>query len=688
MDLTTNIRFSPKILARLGEELNQSPSQGIVELVKNAYDADAPDCTVELSEVSKPGGSIRISDRGCGMDVGTIQNYWLVLGSSPKTEVEVTPLGRRVAGSKGLGRLSALRLGTVASLTSVEHTDLNSKYSITIDWGELDKANAVEDVDLKIHTTRQVEPMNSGSQICIRNLRDALNKNEVRRLARSLLLLSDPFDNTSAFKAKLISDEYQELSQLVRNSYFSACEFHMCAVVSEDGRASAITKDWRGDPLYTAAHDDLGKKKVNQPYLCPPTTFEIWIFLRSSSSYSTRNVSASEVNRWLDEFGGVHIYKNELRVSPYGDKGNDWLGINLLRAINPELRPSTNTCIGRIVVLDANNRLKQKTDRSGFIENESFFEIQRFAIDSLEWLAKRRIEERDKKRRTDRKESEDKTTKEKKVISDAIESIEGDSKILVKAAFEKHEIQQARLIRNLKKEVQLYRTLSTAGITTAVFAHESTNNPIKLIAQSIRTISHRAKNLFSAAYDDNFAKPVERILSSLETLRVLGNVTLSLISFDKRRATRVDIHEILKDIKELYDPFLLDRKTDMVLDFCPGKPYLRGSVAAFESIVTNLINNSLVSFDRVSPKDRKIVVSTKLVGDTLELFVKDNGSGITDIRLEDIWLPGETTRTNGTGLGMTIVKDAVEDLSGEVEAVAKGELGGAEIHITLPIIGA
>ena len=687
MDLKTNIRFSPKILARLGEELNQSPSQGIVELVKNAYDADAPDCTVELSEVSKPGGTIRISDKGCGMGVGTIKNYWLVLGSSPKTEVEVTPLGRRVAGSKGLGRLSALRLGTVASLTSVEHTDLNSKHSITIDWGELDKANAVEDVDLKINTTRHVEPMNCGSQISIHNLREALNKNEVRRLARSLLLLSDPFDNTSAFKAKLISDEYQELSQLVEKSYFSACEFHMSAVVSEDGRALAITKDWRGDPLYTAAHDDFGKKKVNQPYGCPPTTFDIWIFLRSTSSYSTRNVSAAEVNRWLDEFGGVHIYKNELRVSPYGDKGNDWLGMNLLRAKNPELRPSTNTCIGRIVVLDANNHLTQKTDRSGFIENESFFEIQRFATDSLEWLAKRRIEERDKKRRTGRKESEDKTTKEKKVISDAIESIEGDSKILVKAAFEKHEIQQARLIRNLKKEVQLYRTLSTAGITTAVFAHESTNHPIKLIAQSIRTISRRAKKLFSAAYDDNFAKPVERILSSLETLRVLGNVTLSLISFDKRRATRVDIHDILKNIKDLYDPFLSDRKTELVLDFCSGKPYLRGSVAAFESIVTNLINNSLVSFDSVNPKDRKIVVGTKVVDDNLELLVKDNGSGITDIRLEDIWLPGETTRTNGTGLGMTIVKDTVEDLSGKVQVVAKGELGGAEIRITLPIIG-
>lgn len=685
MDRTATIKFSPKILARLGEELNQSPSQGIVELVKNAYDADAPDCTVELRGVSKPGGTIRISDRGNGMDVDTIENYWLVLGNSPKTGVEVTPRGRRVAGSKGLGRLSALRLGKVASLTSVEHKDLESKHRITIDWDELDKASAVEDVNLNIISTRNTQPLTSGSQIFIQNLRESLNQHEVRGLARSLILLSDPFNDKSAFKVKLVSAEYEELSQLVEQSYFSACEFHMTATINEEGKASAMAKDWRGDTLYTAGHNDFGAKE-NSSYVCPPATFDIWIFLLSSGSYSTRRVSVSEVKNWLKEFGGVHFYQNDLRVSPYGDQGNDWLGMNLLRAKNPELRPSTNTSIGKIVVRDVNNHLIQKTDRSGFIENESFLDIQRFATDSLEWLAKRRIEEREKKRRTARKVSEDKTNREKKVVADAIESIEGNTKTLVKTAFEKHERQQQKLIRNLKKEIQLYRTLSTVGITTAVFAHEL-NHPIKLISQSIRTIRLRAKKLFSVEYEESFAEPIKRIISSLETVRVPSNVTLSLIRFDKRRVARIDIHDILKNIKELYTPFLSDRKTELVLEFYSGDPYLRGSVAAFESIVTNLINNSLASFDSVNPKNRKIVVSTKVVDDTLELLVKDNGSGITQIRLEDIWLPGETTKKNGTGLGMTIVKDAVEDLSGKVQAVAIGELGGAEIRITLPIIG-
>ncbi|GAG05310.1 unnamed protein product, partial [marine sediment metagenome] len=46
------------------------------------------------------------------------------------------------------------------------------------------------------------------------------------------------------------------------------------------------------------------------------------------------------------------------------------------------------------------------------------------------------------------------------------------------------------------------------------------------------------------------------------------------------------------------------------------------------------------------------------------------------------------TRPNGTGLGLTIVRDTVTDLGGTVDALEKGELGGAEFIIELPILGA
>jgi nitrogen fixation/metabolism regulation signal transduction histidine kinase len=55
------------------------------------------------------------------------------------------------------------------------------------------------------------------------------------------------------------------------------------------------------------------------------------------------------------------------------------------------------------------------------------------------------------------------------------------------------------------------------------------------------------------------------------------------------------------------------------------------------------------------------------------------------LTLSSIWLPGKTTRDNGTGLGLTIVRDIVGDLKGQQEARRKGDLGGARIMVWLPI---
>ena len=55
--------------------------------------------------------------------------------------------------------------------------------------------------------------------------------------------------------------------------------------------------------------------------------------------------------------------------------------------------------------------------------------------------------------------------------------------------------------------------------------------------------------------------------------------------------------------------------------------------------------------------------------------------------MDEIWLPGRTSTPGGTGLGLTIVRDSVTDLGGQVHAIAKGELGGAEIVVALPLMG-
>ena len=685
---TAHIRFAPDILRRLGEELNPSLDQGIIELVKNAYDADARNCTVELSNTDEPGGSIHVWDDGDGMDLDAIVKGWLVCGSSTKSVKKRTRLGRVPAGNKGLGRLAALRMGGRALLTTRPRTG-NSELGLPIEWSAYDDAKLVDDVPLKIREVTRPSDKGKGTDIRIESLRRRVGRMDVKRLARAMILLADPFDDDpSSFNPVLIAPEFSDLEELVQRRYFNDAEYHLRARVDKRGRGRASVVDWKGKKLFEATHGELMKDRSEKPYECPAATFDLWVYLLQKSTFELRKVTLGEVREWLQAFGGVHLYENGLRVSPYGNPGNDWLDMNRRRAQNPEERPSTNTLVGRVNVDDSSELLIQKTDRSGFIESEGFVELRQFAQDSMEWMARRRLDEAEKRRAKERKAAAKRTSRSKRALDKAISEAPKKNREELAAAAAAYDKSRQREVNRLKQEVQLYRTLSTAGITAATFAHESSGSAIKTITLSIKTIERRGQQaLGEAAYEKKLKRSVDRIVKSLESLGVLGAATLKLIDHEKRRQTKVAVHDVIDEVVATFRPFLDERKVKVLTDFCGGGPYLRATEAAIESVVTNLINNSVTAFEASKVADRRILVRTTIAQDILSVHVLDNAEGIIDIALRDIWLPGQTTRQGGTGLGLTIVRDTVSDLGGQVDAVAQSELGGAEIIVELPIIG-
>lgn len=686
---SASLRFSTDILRRLGEELNPSVDHGIIELVKNAYDADARKCTVELIKTDYAGGSFQVSDDGDGMDSEEVSGGWLVIGKSRRAGQAHTRLGRVPSGSKGLGRLAALRLGKRAKLTTRPRKNSQTQYELTIDWAEFDKATLVDDVELSISARKLPGRSEAGTEIHVEDLRTRISRMDVKRLARAMVLLADPFGgDPSSFKLALNAPEYSDLENLVSNLYFEDAEYHLEATLDEEGRAKAVIRDWRGKSLWTAKHKDITTVEDSGRYECPSARFDFWAFLLNKETFSTRNSTLGEVRAWLQSYGGVHLYQNELRVNPYGNPGNDWLDINLRRAQSPEERPSTNNSIGRVALFDTQRLLLQKTDRSGFIESDAFLELKRFASDSLEWMAKNRLEEAEKRRAKARAEAPMRSRTTKDSVEEAIRSIPAADRTAVVAAFSRYESARDREVKALQKEVQLYRTLSTAGITAATFAHESTANPIKAISSTIKTIERRARKHLGSRFRAILQEPIEIIVHSIDALKVLGNITLSLVDHDKRRVGKVDLHKVIKDVIRLYSPFIDEQGVEIHLELTKGKPYLRGSEAATESIIANFLNNSLMWFEGQVRKKPMVLIRTELQGEIFRLEFLDNGPGIRDIDPRFIWLPGQTTRPNGTGLGLAIVRDAVKDLGGSVGVIEKGDLGGATFWVELPILGA
>lgn len=680
------LRFSPEILRRLGEELIPHVDQGIIELVRNAYDADAVECCVELVDAAKTGGTLRVTDNGTGMTREEIRNGWLVLGRSGKTARTPTELGRLPVGDKGLGRLAALRFGSMATLRTRPKKEPGVEYSLVLDWGRFDAATVVEDVGLDIVASDTKEP--PGTTIDVRNLSVPLGQRDVQRLARSLLLLADPFDDSSGFHPRLKAPQFEAIEKRVYEAYFGEAEFVLKTEVVANGQGSAQVYDRTGRLRWTASHEDLsrGPQRSSPAYKTSPCTFQLWVFNVAAQSFSP-GITVQEVRDWLDAVGGVHLYHRQLRVHPYGDPGHDWLDMNLARARNPELRPSTNTSVGRIVVPDPGDQLVQKTDRTGFIENEAFSELKRFAVDAMNWMANQRLAERDKRRTKERLEVPKKVSQAQANLDQAIKLLPAETRPTVEQAVKRLESARDGEIRVLREDLQLYRTLGTVGTTAAVFAHESAK-PVTQIEQMAKSIEGRGRKALGDQYDVLLAAPVTLVLRSVRALRTFATFPLRFLVREKRRTGRVDVHQVVKDVVELFEPFLSDAQIEARVELVDSTPLVHGSVAAVEAILANLVTNAAnaLATEDAAGRSREIVIRTELGGDRLLVRVLDTGPGIKKLVLDEIWLPGHTTRPGGTGLGLTIVRDTVTDLGGRVQAIATGELGGAEFIVDLPLV--
>jgi signal transduction histidine kinase len=693
-ELKDYLHFSTDMLRRLGEELNPHADQGILELVRNSYDADATECTIELLGTQEKGGTIRITDNGTGMTADEIRNGWLILGTSGKTRITKTKRNRYPIGNKGIGRLSALRLGRTAELITRSAKEPKIENRLLIDWSRFDAATVVDDVALQIEPADRKRGTKNGTTVEIKEIRAKLAKADVHRLARALVLLADPFSEdisggggVTNFRPILKVPEFADLERLVAKGYRDEADYHLRAELDTSGLASVIVTDYNNDVLFQGKHKDIASTKGAPPYSSPKANFELWWFVLSSANFTPRAFTLAQVREWLAEFGGVHLYHRGMRVSPYSDF--DWLDMNLRRARSPEMRPSTNTSIGKVSVVDEESVLQPKTDRIGFIEDSAFESLRLFATDALDWFADQLLKRREKRRDSEKERTAKKVQRAQKTLAEVMEKVPSESKEKVQQALDEYEKARDDEATTLRKDLQLYRTLGTVGTTTATFAHQA-KSPLAHIESSAGTLEEamlsKQPDLFQIQTMAELAAGIKR---DAESLLAFSKVTLGLLQHEKRRRGIVPLHASVKDVVVLLKPYIELRKVNVEQQLLAEEDSVLASRAALECILTNLLINSMKAFEASEPGERTIIIRTRNVRDRDQSFIQldviDNGPGIMDIAIEDIWLPGKTTTAGGTGLGLTIVKDVVTEMSGKVAAAANGELGGAEIIITVPI---
>ena len=686
-----HFKFSPSILSRLGEELVPNPDQGILELVKNSYDADATICEVILNNTESSGGSVTISDNGDGMDIQALRDSWLVLGKSKKAFRSLTRLKRIPVGDKGLGRLAALRQGTQVKIFTRPQDQPNVEYSLEINWEDFDRVDFVEDVTLEVDRSETIK--DHGTEIIINDLKARFGRKETKRLARELLLLADPFSTAISFRPKLIAPGFDDLEKQVNDAFFNDAEYHVKAHLNLEGKVQASFWDWKGDLIASTESIDIYKNEdddLDISYKTISAEFELWIFQLNPQSFTAKNKkdNSKEIRDWLTAVGGVHMYYRGLRVAPYGDKDDDWLKINFKRASNPEVRPYTNTGIGRVTTEESDNRLIQKTDRLGFMENDAYVDLRSFAIETLDWVADERLKIIESKRSQSKQEAKRDVIAIKEEVRQVIEAAKMPPAVqsMVIKVVEEYEKAKDQEEKTLREDLQLYRSLATAGTTAAVFAHESSKK-ITLIRQLVEVIDQRIKDIAKDQYEKLFSKQLTKMYQIASSLENFAKYPIYLLKRDKRKSINVDVNLIITNLIELFKTFFQNARIEVEFDSYPEKIYIKGSIALLESIVTNLLINTVNAFSiqGASLKERKVMLKTEISDGFALLTVMDSASGIKGLGLDEIWLPGKSTTPGGTGLGLTIVKDSVEDLGGRITVIPNGQLGGAEFIVQLKL---
>jgi signal transduction histidine kinase len=671
-----HFKFSPSILSRLGEELVPNPDQGILELVKNSYDADATICEVILKNTE------------------ALRDSWLVLGKSKKASRSLTRLKRIPVGDKGLGRLAALRQGTQVKIFTRPKEQPNVEYSLEINWEDFDRVDFVEDVILEVDRGETIK--DHGTEIIVDNLKARFGRKETKRLARELLLLADPFSTAISFRPKLIASGFDDLEKQVNEAFFDDAEYHVKASLNVDGKAQVSLWDWKRELIKSIDSIDIYQEDKEEDDSfdtsgkAVPAEFEMWIFELNPQSFNTKGRKGNlvEIRDWLNAVGGVHMYYRGLRVAPYGDKDDDWLKINYERSKNPEARPYSNTVIGRVITEDPEHQLVQKTDRLGFMENDAYLDLRNFAIKALDWVASERLKIIESKRSQSKQEAKRDVIAIKEEVRQVIAAANMPTAVqsMVIKVVEEYEKAKDQEEKTLRDDLQLYRSLATAGTTAAVFAHESSKK-ITLIRQLVEIIDQRIKGIANEQYEKLFGKQLSKMYQIASSLENFAKYPIYLLRRDKRKSINVDVNLVINNLIELFKTFFVNARIEIEFDSYPEKIYIKGSIALLESVVTNLLTNTVNAFSVQGGdlKERKVILKTEISDGFAWIRVMDSASGIKGLGLDEIWLPGKSTTPGGTGLGLTIVKDSVGDLGGKITVIPNGQLGGAEFIVQLKL---
>ena len=352
-----------------------------VEAVEGAQSID------ELKLALRNCSSIEVEDTGTGMSLDTLESVFLTIGTRSRY-AERRSRGNRAAdrpilGEKGIGRLSAMRLGRELEVKTSLTGELYWN-SLAIDWGSFshDSDTLLEEIEIEPYRgSKKKDSSKSGTTLRIHRLESNWTKTKMEGIIRDeFSKLVDPFagDDHYKFFVRFNDEALERVSLDLEFLDFAHAELHgEYRVDKEEG------------PVFSGkmSYNRYGKRKsfsLSGTHLLTrvrpsslydlksvgPFQFDLYWFNRRDIK-DTAGIEApyitNQVRIWA---GGPMVYRDSFRVNPYGGPDDDWLGLDKKAFASGGYKLNRNQLIGKVSISSLRNpALLDQTNREGIRES-------------------------------------------------------------------------------------------------------------------------------------------------------------------------------------------------------------------------------------------------------------------------------------------------------------------------------
>jgi DNA mismatch endonuclease Vsr len=676
------MRPRARLIGLIGEELVTDEAVAIVELVKNAYDADATTITVRFSSTEPPSpNELTVEDNGHGMSLDIVLNAWFQPGTVSKRVKERSPKGRLFQGAKGIGRFASARLGKTILLETKTAGAANG-VSAVMDWRVFTEDRFLDEIEVLYEPWRNPD-IEHGTRLMITELDETVwsDANYVRVHERLSRLIS-PFDDVQGFQILLEVPWKPDISGLVEPpAIIQQPRYRLTGTVDASGHFRG-TLQIEGSPP-TDVNTPLGRP--DETVTCGSFEIEIRAWDRDSAALKTlgerENLGLREVRRLLDSFSGVSVYRDGFRVYPYGERGNDWLGLDLRSRLNPGRNLANNQIVAAIRISRLTNaELRDKSNREGMVDNEQYSALREWFTRALTLVEAERFKARPRDTRPLSGSS----------LFEAF-AFEDVSREISQRIGAQHPV--AKLVASAEKRIAegvervqetLSRLLLQAGVgqMVDVVVHEI-GAPVGKIARELSILESELEGKLPAPIATIIAQSVKRMRSWLEQVQNLRERLQPFSAGRRGHASGFPVREEIELTLDLINAAITRFRISVALKLPPDPLKVFMSRAALAHVLVNLLDNAVfwVAQKHGKTGNGRIEVELERLEHGFRVVISDNGPGIDGDDIKHIFEPYWSRKPEGSGLGLHIARMVIEPY-GNLSFRTEGPLEGACFEAT------